>query len=54
VQTGAAVVTCLGLALLAWSGVAVAGPPYVAVMPLLLALGGAAVILRAGAGGAAD
>jgi len=48
-QAGAAVATCLGLALLAWSGVAVAGPPYVTVLPLLFALGGALVIIRAGA-----
>jgi hypothetical protein len=49
-QAGAAVATCFGLALLAWSGVAVAGPPFVTVLPLVLALGGAGMILRAGSG----
>ena len=48
VQAGAALALCLGLALLAWSGVAVAGPPYITIVPVLLAIAGAAVILRAG------
>lgn len=48
VQAGAALALCLGLALLAWSGVAVAGPPYITIVPVLLAIAGAAVIFRAG------